>query len=138
MDSLKVKGFAVVLWSTDGRVGVKLVKSVLGWLNPGSTPRQWCELAAMAGRSEDECVGMSLITDSLIIDGYPAAEITLAYLAGPNTFMQSQYAIVPKGRELYYANIRYAKGDEYANYIGWKMLHTLHLKVSGDTGTGPL
>ncbi len=138
LKSKKLKSGAAELWSPDGRVRVRLVKSVLAWLNPSSTPRQWCELSAMAGRSDDECVGISQIKDSILIAGYPAAEITLAYSAGTDTLLQRQYAIVPKARELYYANIRYAKGDDYAYSIGSKMLHTLHLKVSGDTGTGPL
>lgn len=129
LDSLKVKGGAVELWSPNNRVGVRLVKSISAWLNPNGSPRQWCELSAMARQSEEECIGMSEITDSIIIEGYPAAEITFAYFNGQDTLLQRQYAIVPNTNELYYANIKYIKGDEEAYYIGWKMLHTLHLKV---------
>jgi hypothetical protein len=128
-DSLGVKGGSVELWSPDKRMGVKLVKSVAAWLNPYGDPKQWCELSAYGRQQEEECVGMSEITDSIIIEGYPAAEITFAYHYGQDTCMQTQYAIVPKVNELYYANLKYIKGDEEAYYVGWKMLHTLHLKV---------
>jgi len=50
-------------------------------------------------------------------------------MEGYDTLMVGQYAIVPKPHELYYANIKYIKGDEEAYMTLWKMLHTLHLKV---------
>jgi len=132
LDSLEIKGGAVELWSPDQRFGVRLVKSVSAWVNPYGDPKQWCELSVMGRESEEsekEYLGSSEITDSIIIEGYPAAEVAFAYYNGTDTLMQRQYAIVPKPYQLYYANIKYVKGDEEAYYIGWKMLHTLHLKV---------
>lgn len=132
LDSLEIKGGTVELWSPDQRLGVRLVKSVSAWLNPYGDSKQWCELSIMGRESEEgenEYLGSSEITDSIIIEGYPAAEVSFAYYNGTDTLMQRQYAIVPKPYQLYYANIKYVRGDEEAYYIGWKMLHTLHLKV---------
>jgi len=125
-----IKGGAVELWSPDRRFGIKLVKSVSAWLNPYGSPRQWLELSILGRQTEGECIGMSEITDSIVIDGYDASEITFAsIMEGYDTLMVGQYAIVPKPHELYYANIKYIKGDEEAYMTLWKMLHTLHLKV---------
>ena len=129
IDSLGIKGGTLELWSPDYRTGVKLVKSISAWLNPNGNPKQWCEMSALARQIEDNCIGMSEITDSIIIEGYPAAEIAFAYYNGQDTTIQSQYAIIPKTSELYYANIMHIKGDEEGYRIGWKMLQTLHFKV---------
>lgn len=125
-----IKGGAAELWSPDHRFGIRLVKSVSAWLNPNGSPRQWLELSILGRQAEGEYIGMSEITDSIVIDGYGASEITFASLMeGNDTLMVGQYAIVPKPYELYYANIKYIKGDEEAYLTLWKMLHTLHLKV---------
>lgn len=132
LDSLGITGGAVELWAPDRGLGVRLVKSVSAWLNPYGDPKQWCELSIMGRESEEneyEYLGYSDITDSIIIEGYPAAEVSFVYYNGTDTLIQQQYAIVPKPYQLYYANIKYVKGDVEAYYIGWKMLHTLHLKV---------
>lgn len=129
IDSLNIKGGAVELWAPDGRMSVRLVKSIAAWLNPYGSPKQWCELSMLNKQADDDCIGMSEITDSIIIDNCPASKVTFVYYNGADTLVQSQYAIVPKYQELYYANIKYIKGDEEAHYIGWKMLHTLQLKV---------
>lgn len=125
-----LKGGAAELYSPDNRLGIRLVKSVAAWLNPNGSPRQWLEMSALGRQAEGNIIGMSEITDSILIDGYDASEITFATLANINdTLMVDQYAIVPSKNELYYASIKYFKGDEEAYYILWKMLHTLHLKV---------
>lgn len=126
-----IRGGATELWSPDRRFGIRLVKSVSAWLNPYGNPRQWLELSILGRQAEGDCIGMSEITDSILIEGYNASEITFASIMdGKDTLMVGQYAIVPKPNELYYANIKYIKGDEEAYHILWKMLHTLHLKVS--------
>lgn len=126
-----IRGGATELWSPDRRYGIRIVKSVSAWLSPNSSPRQWLEFSILGRQAEGGFIGMSEITDSILIEGYDASEITFASIKnGKDTLMVGQYAIVPKPGELYYANIEYIKGDEEAYHILWKMLNTLHLRVN--------
>jgi len=130
LDSLGVKGGTLELWSPDNRIGVKIVKSVSGWLDPNGNPKIWCEMSAVGKQNNDYFIGMSDITDSITLAGYPAAQITFSYYNGQDTLLQSQYAIVPQIGELYYANIIHMISDKEGYLLGRKMLQTLHLKVN--------
>jgi len=131
MEEKDMHGGTVELFPADQRCGVSIVKSVSAWLNPNGTPRQWCEQSQYSRQAESECIGMSDIADSLMIDGCPAARVSFAYLFGLDTLIMEQYAIVPGFSNLYYANIKYPKGDIEAYDIGWRMLHSLSLKTRG-------
>jgi|GEM_PF-3242021 len=129
LDSLGKKGGSVELWSPDKRLGVRLVKSSYAWVYPEGTPKDWCELSSVQRMNEENCIGMSDVTDSLTIAGYPAAGIDFACVNGADTTVQTLFAIVPKPEELYYATIMFPIDDEKAFDLGLKMLQTLQLKV---------
>jgi len=124
-----IKGGAVELWAPDARMGIRLVKSVIAWISPDASPRRWLQLSMIERQDEEDCIGMSDITDSMQIDGYDASEITFTTLDEGDTLMVAQWAVVPKPNELYFVCLKYSNGDNEAIQTLLNMLHTLHLKV---------